>query len=64
MNQSSGGGVGGISRVWVENWQVAERWRGAGLTSSSKGVVGEASQRWWRWRRRLWDPHTLRFQMA
>lgn len=28
-----------------ENWQVGEGWRGAGLISSSEGVVGEASQR-------------------
>lgn len=28
----------------LENWQVAEGWRGPGLISSSKGVVDEASQ--------------------
>lgn len=47
--QFSGDGVGGISGVaflkaWVEKWQVGEGWRGAGLISSSKGVVGEVSQ--------------------
>ena len=33
-----------LLKVWVENWQVGEGWRGASLICSSKGDLGEASQ--------------------
>ena len=33
-----------LLRVWMENWQVGERQRGARLICSSKGELGEASQ--------------------